>query len=218
MIIIANCNVINAAQEVKENKAIGRLTYEQQNALENVLSNQNERQLDLARPPVYKMIDAAIVEGPLMPADDERAVWAKVAVNWQTVFKIIDSMQGVINVNEYKTRDYEYPLLWLAIRQKNIPVIKILLEKYKTDPNYMAVPLYYSVGRIPRNYEKYPDAPGALSGLMVACKMGDVEIVKLLLQHGGNPNLKNRLGEDSFTYAKDAATIKALNEARNSKK
>src|SRR6185436_7913709 len=111
-------------------------------------------QEQLARPAVYKMIDAAIKDNSFETAEGEPEV--KTSVDWPAVFKIIDSMRGVINVNEYRTLlrreslikslGYEnamfprkYTLLNIAVIAGNVSAAKTLFEKYKANPNISEV-------------------------------------------------------------------------------
>jgi len=106
------------------------------------------------------------------------------AIDWPAVFAILDSMQGVINVNEYYTPVDKDILLVAAIQGGKILAAKTLLEKYKANPNQ---PEHSSLaGRRP---------------LMFACENNDLPMVKLLLLHGADPNLKDVFGRDCFYYA-----------------
>ncbi len=101
---------------------------------------------------VYKMLDALIIEDTVKVINfDDGPVLAyplKWNIDWAAIFHILDSMKGVISVNEYRTPmivkanllyEYEDPaeylLLDIAIEQNNLSAAKTLLEKYKANPN-----------------------------------------------------------------------------------
>jgi|SRR5579862_3978455 ankyrin repeat protein len=73
------------------------------------------RQKELARPAIYKMIDPLVVY--------------KEVIDWPAVFSMLDSMQGAIGVNDYRTPSGD-TLLKLAIEKKNFAAVKALREKY----------------------------------------------------------------------------------------
>src|SRR5438477_10130955 len=108
-------------------------------------------------------------------------------------------MKGIISVNEYTTFNWNYSLLWLAVKKNNVAIAKTLLEKYKADPNRLTY-IPYEEG----------EEPSSMFPLMLACQNSDIAMIKLLLQHGANPNLRNEEGKNSFCYAKDAAMASIL--------
>jgi hypothetical protein len=178
------------------------LTPEKRDALEAVQWKKIERQVEIARPPVYKMIDAAIEENIFFGGKIEE----KIIVNWPTVFKIIDSMQGVISASEYETPEYGLPLLLVAVVTNNLLAAKELLEKYKVDPNSLAGASSSSVMlMIDGDWSFKP-----MYALMVACYNGDRAMVNLLLKYGANPNIKNAEGKNSFDYAANTEILKIL--------
>lgn len=152
-----------------------KLTQKQRDRLEIATSKKAEHQRELARPPVYKMIDAAIEEKSEYGSDELGKMTSTETfnVNWPTVFNILDSMRGVISVNEYRTFTYNYPLLWLAVKQNNLLVAKILLEKYKANPNIL-VDLPFFVGE---------EEPKPMSPLMLAREQGDKAMINLLSKY-----------------------------------
>ena len=108
-------------------KASQKLTEEQRQKIEQVQWGKIGRQQDLARPSVYKMLDALIVG-------------KEKNIDWPVVFALLDSMQGVIGVHDYFTpqvgSEYdEFSLLALACDTNNLLAAKTLLEKYKVNPN-----------------------------------------------------------------------------------
>ncbi len=141
---------VNAAQN---------LTDEQRQKLEQVQWGKIRQQHELARPATYKMLDPLVQQS-----------------NWPAVFHILDQMQGVISVNEY--RYHGDTLLTFAVGTKNISAAKTLLEKYKANPNVTSLS-FSGLG---------------LSPLMQACITGDLAMVKLLLSYKANPFLM-RSGE-----------------------
>lgn len=153
---------INAAQKLSE---------KQRMRLETAQGKKSEHQRELARPPVYKMIDAAIEEEYNVEFDSEGNMIRKdiLKVDWQAIFKILDSMRGVIGVNEYRTWLSNLPLLWIAVKQKNLLAVKTLLEKYKANPNFSTW---------------VPDFEDDMTSLMLARKLGDTTIVNLLIKYG----------------------------------
>jgi hypothetical protein len=147
--------------------------------IEDVQHEKIKHQKELARPAVYKMLD------PLVEKKD-----------WPAIFAILDQMQRVIDVNEYRT-SWGSSLLAVAALSKNFLAVKTLLEKYNADSNVQA-----SSGISKGN-----------TALMFACSNRDLVIVKLLLQYGANPYLKNAYGTDSFKFAeKYPEVIKLLQE------
>jgi hypothetical protein len=100
----------------------------------------------------YQMIDAVISRSPASP-------------DWPAIFAILDRMQGVINVNEYRTKGSAgLTLLGLALlgRNPSFLVVKTLLEKYKADPN----------------------VPANLKGDMPSADKSDTSVNNLLRQYG----------------------------------
>jgi len=134
------------------------------------------------RPAIYKMIDQ------LSKHQD-----------WPAIFHFLDSMEGVINVNEYTERTYGYTLLMKAISQEKLLVAKTLLEKYKADPNKPVKQSGHYLGMTP---------------LIQACwGVNDLAMVKLLLLYGADPNQKDAKGKNSFNYAKkNPEILKELNK------
>ncbi len=115
-------------------------------------------------------------------------------INWQAIFKILDEMQGVINVNEYRsTSSSSRPtLLYKAVNARNLLVAKTLLEKYKANPNIFGTS-YQAGGR-----DEFP--------LTFAIQNNDLAMVGLLLKHGADPSLKDKRGISSLDYAKEYKT------------
>jgi hypothetical protein len=157
----------------------GGITYEQAQNIEQVQRGKIERQRELARPSIYKMIDALIKEEDRQGHVDENGQWIedtpeKVVVDWPAVFAVIDSMHGTIDVNEYDTPLFGDFLIWVAVEQGNFLAVKTLLEKYNANPNVSGCSVKHPEGEVcPRK-----------SLLAVARKDRDLAIVLLLRQHG----------------------------------
>jgi hypothetical protein len=151
--------------------------------IEDVQREKIKRQRQLARPSIYTMVDALIKEENAIWDYDENGQWiektpARVVVDWPAVFRILDSMRGVIDVNEYATYDNQYPLLWIAVQQGNFLAAKTLLEKYKANPNF---------GLCTGEHAKDEECNMDDSLLVLARKKGDVAMGALLTQHGAHP-------------------------------
>jgi hypothetical protein len=150
-------------EEVQRSKIVGQKL----EALEN-------------RKPVYKMLDALIV-GDIgvvyrqfnnEPREKNALVGYELKnnIDWAAVFHILDSMKGVINVNEYLTpkivsnNNYEdqYSLLDIAVEQNNLSAAQTLLEIYKANPNQ-----------------------GPYSPFQQALQNRNTPMINLLMQHGG---------------------------------
>jgi len=166
---------VNAAQ---------RLTEEQRAKLEVVHMKKAKRQRKLARPSVYKMVDAAIKEYGIQLADhyageqgEEVLIARPIIINWPAVFSILDSMRRVISVNEYRTFEHNFPLLYIAIKEGDISKAKTLLEKYKANPNALVFELPYRMADL-------DDDTKDITLLEVARKQRDNEMVNLLLKYG----------------------------------
>lgn len=138
-------------------------------------------QRQLARPAIYTMVDALIQEEWASGHIDENGQWIedtpeKIVVDWAAVFRLIDSMKGVIDVNEYETYDSQKPLLWVAVEQGNFSVVKTLLEKYEANPNY---------SRCMGGHEEH-EVCHKMSLLRLAQQKKDFTIALLLRHHGAN--------------------------------
>ena len=173
MIVLGAIASINASPV----KNPGGLTAEQHQKIQNVQYGKISRQQELARPAVYKMID------PLVEAR-----------NWPAIFSMLDQMQGVISVNEYRTDFDASPLLVEAVIDQNFLAAKKLLEKYHANPNL-------TIGKL--NNAGY-------SPLMFACSLGDLAMVKLLLQHKADLNLATEWGQTAFTMAESYPEVLEL--------
>jgi hypothetical protein len=148
--------------------AAQRLTEEERRKIEKVQWGKIRQQKELARPAIYNMID---------PLVEER--------DWPAIFSMLDQMQGVISVNEYRGA-MGWPLLLMAVAERNFLVVKTLLEKYKANPSLQV------------SNEPYK----GWTALEQAATKDDLAIAQLLLQYGANPYLKDAYGNDAFTYAK----------------
>ncbi len=148
-------------------------------SVEEVQRRKLARQKELARKPVYAMLDALIV-------DQQGLEYVfKNNIDWPAIFHILDSMKGVISVTEYTAPDItQSTLLDIAAEKDYLLAAKTLLEKYNANPNLTPV-----------------------SSLMVACEFSHVSMVKLLLEHGANPYLKDPNGKTSFDYARNKPQI-----------
>ncbi len=159
--------------------------------IEDVQREKIKRQKQLARPPIYRMVDALIKEEYASWHYDDNGQWveapAKIVVDWPAVFRILDSMPGVIDVNEYATYENQDPLLWVAVEQKNFLAAKTLLEKYHADPNF---------GKCTGEHGKNEKCNMNDSLLMLAREKGDVQMGILLTQHGAHPITMKQIGID----------------------
>lgn len=130
-----NGNVVRRSPE-----GIKRQQREQRKAILDVQHGKVARQKELVRPAVYKMLDALItdtVEGA------GRTTKFVITVDWPAVFAILDSMEGVIDVNEYRTLRGS-SLFDLAGRQKNFSAATTLVQKYKAIPSQIMLKSYLS--------------------------------------------------------------------------
>ena len=156
-------------------------------SIEEVQRRKIARQKELARKPIYKMLDALIVD------QQGRIYVIKKNIDWPAVFHILDSMKDVISVNEYRSPDdLKYSLLDLAVYQNNLLATKTLLEKYKIDPDR-----------------------DEFTPLMIACRGNNITIVNLLLKNGANPYKRDSFGMNSFDHAsahKNHTIVKLLDE------
>jgi hypothetical protein len=140
--------------------------------------------MEPARPQVWKILDAVLPTSRLDPVKD-----------WAAVFKLLDEMKGIINVNEYRTVYYPTTLLTLAVERNLFAVAQLLLEKYGANPS-----------------------ANNNTALIQACATGDIPMIQLLMQHGANPYLKDRhSGVDAFEFVRffqknNPAILKILNE------
>ena len=155
----------------------GGLKEKHRQRIEDVQHQKIARQRQLARPPVYTMIDALIKEGSAEYNEGELVV-KPIIINWSAVFNILDSMRGVIDVNEYITYDNGYPLLYVAVKEGDVLAAKTLLEKYKANPNILADVLPFSL------VDFEAGKSNEMTPLMLARKQGDNAMVNLLIKHG----------------------------------
>lgn len=162
---VVNADVINQGNLKKP----GNITEEERRNIENVQWGKISRQGELARPSIYKMVDA------LIKSELDANGQIKVVVDWPAVFRIIDSMHGAIDVNEY--RSPWGPLLWVAVEQKNFLAAKTLLEKYHANPNF---------GFCTGEHEKGEKCNMNKSLLALAHEKKDLAMAMLLRQHGAN--------------------------------
>jgi hypothetical protein len=130
------------------------------------------------RPEIYEMMDSAIGEN-------------LGEVRWPAVFALLNSMRGIINVNEYRDNNGD-TLLETAVDSRNFVATKELLEKYNANPNLIG-----DLGRtvLRRFIEGFDTNRRGI-------KPGDLTIIKLLLTYGANPNIKGRDGKDCIWVAK----------------
>jgi hypothetical protein len=132
--------------------------------------------MESRRPEVYQMIDETI-----QGAFD---------VDWGLVFSILDSMPGVIDVNQYRYSYDGKTLLYKAVYRKNFAAAKTLLEKYHANPN---------IANINKRGELSPDS----NPLLLAIELNDYRMVNLLLTHGADPNKKNSNGQNCLEQLED---------------
>jgi hypothetical protein len=166
-VLSMNANVINTGNT---KKYPGGITEEERQNIENIQWGRIERQKELARPAIYKMIDS-LIKSEWNAAKD----MYEYIIEWAKIFGVIDSMQGAISVNEYKTT-WGDPLLWLAVDQENFLATKTLLEKYHANPNISGC-----LGEHGAN-----EVCIKKSLVSLARRNKDLAIVILLRQHGAN--------------------------------
>src|SRR4030095_8631764 len=122
-----------------------------------------------SRPEIYGIIDSLVPE-----YEPFGASWRLASkVDWPAVFVNLDLMKDTIAVNEYRSLNNE-TLLCRAVWGLNFLAAKTLLEKYKANPNLLC-------------------GKAKNTALYLAVIKRDVLMVKLLLMHGANPNIKNSL-------------------------
>jgi hypothetical protein len=104
--------------------------------------------------------------------------------DWGLIFTILESMQGVIDVNEYTDRTGT-SLLHIAVFNKKHLAAKKLLEEYNANSNIK----YNGFSFVHRTYP-----------IMTACMKGDLPMINLLLKHGANPHLQDSKGKTAFDF------------------
>lgn len=199
MIVVGSVAGLNAMQN---------LTQEQIEEIKNVQGGKVYKQYLLARPPVYKILDE------LTSPEGTGKLEVESKIDWPSVFRIIDSMQGVIDVNEYRTRQMGLTLLERAADAGNLLAAKTLLEKYKANPNLTARKPHMRGMPIPPN------------ALMMASSKGDLAMVGLLLKHGADPSITDINGSNSLDYVQaptaaywyNPAVLKILKDALMNKR
>jgi hypothetical protein len=132
------------------------------------------------RSAVYQMIDASIKN------------WRD--IDWSGVFAILDSMQNVISVNEYRSLQGDSLLYLAAVGTGSYVAAKTLLEKYGANPNIdndKQMPGVTPLRQLVNNL-----------GVRGANVKSDLPMIQLLLAYGANPNIKDKNGEDCFFEVK----------------
>ena len=148
--------------------------------------------MEQERPATYKMLDPLVEK-----------------YNWPAIFAVLDQMQGVIDVNEYRSPD-GFPLLVLAAIDMSFLAVKTLLEKYKANPNVQVSSRDINKGGTSLEWACYNSGSRPKKS---------VPIVKLLLHYGANPYIKHARGYDSFTWAEQIPSLlKLLQEYGYSRK
>jgi hypothetical protein len=170
-----NADIINAENFKKP----GSITEEQRRKIEDVQWAKIQRQQQLARPAIYKMVDALIKEEYASGHIDEAGKFIedtpyRVVVDWPAVFAILDKVPA-IGVNEYATYGSSEPLLWIAVAQGNFLAAKTLLEKYKANPNF---------GQCTNDHADNEKCNRNRTLLVLAREKGDLTMAILLRQHG----------------------------------
>jgi hypothetical protein len=128
------------------------------------------------RPEIYTMIDQQITD------------WRH--VNWPAVFAVLNSMQGVIGVNEYRSPQDDTLLYLAAVGTGSYVAAKTLLEKYGANPNLNNNPLFKGVTPLRQLINQL-----TVRGVNVRT---DLPMIQLLLAYGANPNIKDSSGDDCF--------------------
>jgi hypothetical protein len=108
--------------------------------------------------------------------------------NWRAIFGILQKLViegNVFTVNDYFSKQ-GLTLLCQAVYDNDLLAAKILLETYNANPNGKS-------------------ASSGMTPLMFACMKGYADIAMLLLQHGANPLIQNKKGNNSFFFAQTYA-------------
>lgn len=137
--------------------------------------------MEKERPSIYQIIDPLVRKYKTYDKYGQRTYHD--TSDWPAIFKMLDEFNGAINVNEYffQIGDGFSPLLDIAVGESNLLVVKELLEKYHANPNAELVKKYYPNQNMVKS---------GWTALTSACSKLDVPMVKLLLMHGANPNIK----------------------------
>lgn len=133
----------------------------------------NINPMDPARNPMFSLIDQFIGNDAL-----------GTTTNWDAVFALLKKLAqegNAFTANEYLSID-NLTLLAKAVEDNNLLVAKKLMAEWGARPNTATR----------RN---------GMTPLMIASFNGNGEMVKLLMEWGGNPYIKNNEGHDSFYFA-----------------
>jgi len=120
---------------------------------------------------------------PLFNLMDQFIGTSDTATNWDAIFALLKKLSAEGNAftaNEYLTQD-GLTLLSKAAEDNNVLAARKLLALWSAKPNAATI----SNGTTP---------------LMIASFNGNIEMVRLLMKYGANPNIKNNAGKDSFYF------------------
>ncbi|HEX4068536.1 MAG TPA: ankyrin repeat domain-containing protein [Candidatus Babeliales bacterium] len=136
-------------------------------------------------PEAFQMIDDLISKS----SEENRHV------DWASIFAVLDKFPDVITANDYFTpSEMPVSLLFIAVGEGDLLAAKTLLEKYKIDPNIRSLNGVITDPNL--NLQRLK----GMTALMMACLRYDLPMVKLLLDHGANPYLKNALNQSCFNF------------------
>lgn len=130
---------------------------------------------------------------------------------------------------EHYRNSYLITSLYDAIIDANMPTVRFLLETKGVNPNFIipeydAAPLHAAPGigtedlaiqsvNILLSYGADPNlvTSDGTTPLMISCLWGRIEVVRLMLNRGANPLLKDIEGMNSFDYALESDNVSILN-------
>lgn len=138
-----------------------------------LLATINVYTMDPARSPMFELLDQFVGNDAL-----------GTITNWDAIFAMLKTLAekgNAFTANEYISPD-NLTLLAKAAEDNNISAAKRLLGLWKAQPNTATR----------RN---------GMTPLMIACFNGNIQMIRLLMEWGANPYIKNNEGHDSFHFA-----------------